>query len=125
MLKRNVSPGRVVLYRSATLFGQRGCIGSQQIQLVGPELFNQLPEPAHAFGIQPVVPVPALFPRGHQAGLLEQEQMLGDGGTADCEMGGQLPHRLFALSQQMQQPAPVWLRSNLQGIQHKEYVSRH
>ena len=40
-------------------------------------------------------------------------------------MGGQLPDRLFVAGEKMQQASPIRLRSNLQGIQHKEYVSSH
>ncbi|MET3919929.1 hypothetical protein ABIB26_000855 [Arthrobacter sp. UYEF20] len=38
-------------------------------------------------------------------------------------MSGQLPDRLFLACQKMQQPPPVRLRGNLQGIQHTQYVS--
>ncbi len=34
-------------------------------------------------------------------------------------MGGQLPDRLFAAGEKMQQASTVRLRSNLQGIQHR------
>ncbi len=40
-------------------------------------------------------------------------------------MGGQFPDRLFVAGKKMQQASPVRLRSNLQGIQHNEYVSSH
>jgi hypothetical protein len=33
-------------------------------------------------------------------------------------MGGQLPHRLFLACQEVQQPTPVRLGGDLQGIQH-------
>ena len=70
-------------------------------------------------GVEPVVPVPALFAGSHQAGLLQQQQVLGHRGAANREMGGQLPDRLFVAGEKMQQASPVRLRSNLQGIQHR------
>ena len=101
-----------------TVPGQLGGICGQQVQLVRPELLDQRTEPAHALGIEPVIPVPPLFAGSHQACLLEQQQVLGDCGAADREVGGQLPHRLFLACQKMQKPTPVRLRCDLQGVQH-------
>ena len=114
-----------MLRRPVTLGGKCGGIRCQQIQFVGPELFDKVTQPAHAAWVESVVPVPALFAGRYQAGLLQEQQVLGHRGAADREMGGQLPDSLFVAGEKMQQASPIRLRSNLQGIQHKEYVSGH
>ena len=110
---------------SVTLCGKCGRIGGQQIQFAGPELFDEFTEPAHALGVEPVIPVSPLFAGCYQAGLLQEQQVLGHRGAADREMRGQLPDCLFMAGEKMQQPSPVRLRGNLQGIQHMQYVSDH
>lgn len=77
-----------------------------------PEAFDKAPEPGHALGVKPVVPVPSFFAGCYQPGLLQQQQMLGHSRTAHREMCGQLADRLFLARQKMQKTAPVWLRGN-------------
>ena len=101
-----------------TLHRHGGCIRCQQIQFVRPELFDKVAEPGHACGVEPVVPVAPLFAGGYKPGLLQQEQVLGHCGAAHSELRGQLANRLFLARQELQETAPVRLRSNLQGIQH-------
>src|SRR3546814_11847335 len=71
---------------------------------LSPELLDEIPKRAHAHGVEAVVPVPPLLARSHQAGLLQQQQVLGDRGAADREVGGELPHRLFAACQEVEEP---------------------
>ena len=107
-----------------SLPGQCCGIGSQQIQFVSPELCDQFTKPAHARGVESVVPVPPVLAGRHQTGLLQQQQVLGDSRPTRREVSGQLPDRLFLPGQKMQQPPPVRHRGNLQNIQHKNYVNR-
>ncbi len=108
-----------MLQRTVTLRGQCGRIGGQQIQFVGPELFDKYTKPAHSHWIEPVIPVSSLFAGRYQAGLLQEQQVLGHRGAADREMSGQFPDCLFMAREKMQQPSPVRLRGDLQGIQHR------
>lgn len=109
----------MLLRGAGTLAGQCCGVGRQQIQFVGPELLDEIPKSAHARGVEAVVPVPPLFAGSHQSRLLKQQQVLGDSGAADREVGGELPHRLFAACQKVEQPTTVRLRGDLQGIQHR------
>lgn len=63
--------GRLVLRGPVTPLGKSGCIRGQQIQFVGPELFDKVAEPAHAFRVEPVIPVSSFFACRHHAGLLQ------------------------------------------------------
>ncbi len=60
-----------MLRRPVTLCGKRGRIRCQQIQFIGPELFDKFTEPAHSLWVEPVVPVPSLLAGSYQAGLFE------------------------------------------------------
>jgi len=118
-LRGSIRLGAVVLRGSGALAGQCRGVGRQQVQFVGPELLDEIPKRAHAHGVEAVVPVPSVLARSHEAGLLQQQQVLGNSGAADREVGGELPHRLFAACQKMQQPTAVRFRGDLQGIQHR------
>lgn len=53
------------------LCSKGGRVRGQQIQFVGPELFDEFTEPAHSRWIEPVVPVAPLFAGRYQTCLLQ------------------------------------------------------
>lgn len=107
------------------LGGKCGRIRGQQIQFTGPKLLDKVTEPGHTCRVKPVIPVAPFFAGRHQAGLFQQQQVLGHGRPAHGEMSGQFPDRLLLAGEKMQKASPVRLRSYLQRIQHQRYVSRY
>ena len=63
--------GLVMFRGSLALRGHFRGVGGQQIQFVGPELLDEFTQPAHAPGVEPVVPVPPFFAGTHEPGLLQ------------------------------------------------------
>lgn len=93
-------------------------IGYELVEFAGPEGVEEASKPAHSGLVKPVVPVAALLAGGHEPGSFQQQQMLGDRGTAHGELAGQLGHGLFTVGEQLEQPAPGGLRCHLEEVDH-------
>ena len=93
-------------------------VGDQIIQFTCPERVEFSAQSRHPPWVQTVVLEPSVSSAGDQAGLGEHPQMLGYCRTADGKVAGQLGHRLFAMTQQLQQAPTV-------GLGHGSYQIRH
>src|SRR5437879_2919307 len=67
-----------------------------------PELVEVGAQGAHALGIELIQPPGPLLAVDHQARLLEHLEVLGDRGTRDRQLSGELTHRAGAFGQELE-----------------------
>jgi hypothetical protein len=98
------------------------CLGLESLERVGPELVEEVAERAKALCVDGVHPLRAVGPVGHEAGVFQDAEMLGNGGPAHRKCAGQLADRLGPAAQP---PEDRTARAVAQRIELRMIVSNH
>ena len=110
MAARAVGPG----------FGFR--LGLEGRERVGPELVEELTERAKTLCLHGVHPLRARGPVGHEAGVFQDAEMLGNRGSTHGKCAGQLADRLRPPAQPQEDGAA---RAVAEGVELRVMVSNH
>src|SRR5438093_891297 len=91
--------------------GRRGirarfCRVPEPVERVAPQALDVPAKLGQSSGADVVQPPGTLLTIRHQARLLQDLEVLGDGGTADGDVGGNLTHRLRPASEQLEDRPP-------------------
>ena len=93
-------------------------IADKLIEFTRPERIEFSAKRGHAHSVQAVV-LESSFSSAHdEPNIGEHAEVLRDRRSAHGEMAGQLGHRLFTMSQQLQQAAAIRLRDRSHQVSH-------
>src|ERR671925_320566 len=136
MKKSNTVSGRAaILISRSTAVATSGCSTAtsppsllefgrflEALEGLAPERVEKRPQVGEALRAEAVQPTRALSPLGHEPGLAQYREVLGDGGPGDLEAGGNLAGRELAPGYEAKDAAPVRLGDRAEGFFHGKVI---